>query len=46
VIATHLRRKAGYTKAAEQTGGVTLIQRFGGSVNLNIHFHMKTPAGY
>ena len=39
-IATHLRRKAGYTKASAQTGAVTLIQRFGGAVNLNIHFHM------
>jgi hypothetical protein len=39
-IATHLTRKAGYTKATAQTGAVTLIQRFGGSVNLNIHFHM------
>ena len=28
-IATHLRRKAGYTKATAQTGAVTLIQRFG-----------------
>ena len=39
-IATHLIRKAGYTKATAQTGGVTLIQRFGGALNLNIHFHM------
>jgi hypothetical protein len=39
-VATHLRRKAGYTKATAQTGAVTLIQRFGGAVNLIIHFHM------
>jgi hypothetical protein len=39
-IATHLRRKAGHTKATAHTGAVTLIQRFGGAVNLNIHFHM------
>jgi len=39
-IATHLRRKAGYTKATAQTGAVTLIQRFGSALNLNIHFHM------
>jgi len=39
-IATHLIRKAGYTKASAQTGAVTLIQRFGGALNLNIHFHM------
>ena len=39
-IATHLRRKAGFTRATAQTGTVTLIQRFGGAVNLNIHFHL------
>jgi hypothetical protein len=36
-IATHLTRKAGYTKAAAKTGAVTLIQCFGGALNLNIH---------
>ena len=36
----HLIRKAGYTKTTAQTGAVTLIQRFGGALNLNIHFHM------
>jgi hypothetical protein len=39
-IATHLTRKAGYTKTTAQTGAVTLIQCFGGALNLNIHFHM------
>lgn len=39
-IATHLIRKAGYTKTTAQTGSVTLIQRFGGALNHNIHFHM------
>jgi ribosomal protein S27E len=39
-IATHVTRKAGYTKTTAQTGAVTLIQCFGGSLNLNIHFHM------
>jgi hypothetical protein len=39
-IATHLIHKAGYTKATAQTGAVTLIQRFGGACNANIHFHM------
>jgi len=39
-IATHLRRKAGYTRATAQAGAVTLIQNFGGALNLNIHFHM------
>jgi hypothetical protein len=27
-------------EATAQTGAVTLIQRFGGSINLNIHFHI------
>ena len=39
-IATHLTHKAGYTKATAQTGSVTLIQRFGGALNANIHFHV------
>jgi len=39
-IATHLVHKAGFTKACAQTGAVTLIQRFGSALNLNIHFHM------
>jgi len=39
-IATHLTRKAGCTKTTAHTGAVTLIQRFGSALNLNIHFHM------
>ena len=39
-IATHLIRKAGHTKTTAQTGAITLIQCFGGALNLNIHFHM------
>jgi hypothetical protein len=39
-IATHLSRKAGYTKTTAHTGAVTLIQCFGGALNLNIHYHM------
>ncbi len=35
VIATHLIRKAGYTRTTAQTGTVTLIQRFGGALNAN-----------
>ena len=35
-IATHLIRKAGYTKATARTGAVTLIQCFGGALNLHI----------
>ena len=40
VIATHLVKKAGYSKKTARTGAVTLIQRFGSALNLNIHFHM------
>jgi hypothetical protein len=40
VIATDLVRKAGYTHDTARTGAVTLIQRFGSALNLNIHFHM------
>jgi ribosomal protein S27E len=39
-LATHLIHKAGYKKKEAYTGAVTLIQRFGGALNLNIHFHM------
>lgn len=39
-LATHLIRKAGYTHKLARTGAVTLIQRFGSALNLNIHFHM------
>ncbi len=39
-LATHLIRKAGYTTTTAHTGAVTLIQRFGSALNLNIHFHM------
>lgn len=39
-IATHLTHKTGFTKRLAQTGAVTLIQRFGSALNLNIHFHM------
>ena len=39
-ISTHLAHKAGFAKPLVQTGAVTLIQRFGSALNLNIHFHM------
>jgi len=39
-IATHVAHKAGFTAAMAKSGAVTLIQRFGGALNLNIHFHM------
>jgi hypothetical protein len=40
VISMHLVRKAGYSRKKARTGAVTLIQRFGSALNLNIHFHM------
>jgi hypothetical protein len=39
-IATHLLKKAGFSSKTAQAGAVTLIQRFGSALNLNIHFHM------
>ncbi len=32
IIATHLAKKAGYTKTTAHTGAVTLIQRFGSAL--------------
>jgi len=40
VIASHLIHKAGFTCKTAHTGAVTLIQRFGSALNLNLHFHM------
>ena len=39
-IATDIILRAGYLKKQAKTGAVTYIQRFGSSLNLNIHFHM------
>jgi hypothetical protein len=39
-ISGFLLKQAGLTCATGHTGAVTLIQRFGSSLNLNIHFHM------
>jgi len=39
-IASHLIKKAGFKHKTAQIGAVTLIQRFGSALNLNIHFHM------
>ena len=44
-IATHLIRKAGFSRKTAQAGAVTLIQRFGRALNLNVHFHMLFLAG-
>ncbi len=39
-IATHLIKKAGFSRNTAQTGAVTLIQRFGSALNLIVDFHM------
>jgi len=39
-IVTEVARKAGPTHGSASTGAVTLIQRFGSALNLNVHFHM------
>ena len=39
-IGSYLVKKAGFTHTTAKTGAVTLIQRFGSALNLNIHFHM------
>ena len=39
-ISAHLLKKAGSSRKRAQSGAVTLIQRFGSALNLNIHFHM------
>ena len=39
-ISTYLVKKTGFTHKTAKTGAVTLIQRFGSALNLNIHFHM------
>jgi ribosomal protein S27E len=39
-ISTHIVNRAGFSNKQAKTGAVTLIQRFGSALNLNIHFHM------
>jgi hypothetical protein len=39
-ISTHIVSRAGFSNKQAKTGAVTLIQRFGNALNLNIHFHM------
>ena len=39
-IATHLIKKAGFCRRTAQAGAVTVIQRFGSALNLNVHFHL------
>ena len=40
VIATYVINKAGVPRNMARTGAVTLVQRFGSALNLNLHFHM------
>ena len=44
-IAAYQRRRAGLRRGEADSGAVTLIQRFGGALNLNVHFHMLVPDG-
>ena len=44
-LATHLVHKAGFRCNQASTGAVTLIQRFGSALNLNIHFHLLVIDG-
>ncbi len=44
-IATHLARKAGFRSKDVTTGAVTLIQRFGSALSLNIHYHLLVTDG-
>ncbi|MFN7823889.1 MAG: hypothetical protein ACK5P6_00855 [Pseudobdellovibrionaceae bacterium] len=39
VTSQYYCKKAGLGAKNSQSGAATLIQRFGGSLNLNIHFH-------
>lgn len=40
VIAGWLANQAGVERTRAQCGAVTLIQRFGSALNLNVHFHI------
>jgi len=44
-ISAHILKKARLTRRSGATGAVTLIQRFGSALNLNIHFHMLVLDG-
>ena len=39
-IAGYLRTQADFTSSTAQTAAVTLIQRFGAALNINVHLHM------
>ena len=40
LLVTHRAHKAGFRGKEVATGAVTLVQRFGSALNLNIHLHM------
>jgi len=44
-ISGHLIRQTGLTRASAATGAVTLIQRFGSALNINVHFHLLVLDG-
>ena len=44
-ISGRLIQQAGLARASAATGAVTLIQRFGSALNLNVHFHILVPDG-
>jgi hypothetical protein len=39
-ISSHLIKKSGFARKIAETGALTLNQRFGRALNLNVHFHM------
>jgi hypothetical protein len=39
------RRSEAEGRAGARTGAVTFVQRFGGSLNLHVHFHVVVPDG-
>ncbi len=46
VISTFLIKQPGRTVSSDtQSGAVTLIQRFGSALNLNLHFHILYLGG-
>src|SRR5216684_1183562 len=46
IIFAHQRRLARRAGAlAARTGAITFVQRFGGALNLNVHFHCVIPDG-
>jgi ribosomal protein S27E len=44
-ISAYVLKRARLTRVTGATGAVTLIQRFGSALNLNIHFHMLVLDG-